>query len=161
MRVYLAVMVAFLIYGVGLAGADDDTLKFYLSKSQYALAGEVLSEPAKREKPFHWDGDIDKKHPMSVFEVRLKVLDQYQYDTQPYSHKEMTAYVLLPVGAERPDVLKKGSKCIFFLNWRFGGPNKSDGTSYVTADPWFGVQRHDPKMAQLLQAQGKRPPRLN
>jgi hypothetical protein len=160
MRTFFLVMIAVLSCGAGPARADDETLKFYLTKCQFALTGEVLAEPAKREKLFHWDGDIDKKRPMTVFEVRLKVLDQHQYDVAPYPHQEMTAYVLLPVGAERPDALKKGSKCIFFLNWVFGGPNTLDHTSYITADPWFGVQRHDPKMAQLLQMQGKRPPRL-
>jgi hypothetical protein len=159
MRVFVVVMVAALGCGMVAAGGADETLKFYLDRCKYALAGEVLCEPTKREKPFHWIGDIDKKRPMTVYAVRIKVLDQYQYDGQPYPHKEMTVYVMLPVGAERPDALKKGSKCIFFINWVYGGPNTSDGTSFVTADPWFGVQRHDPQMAELLQKQGKRPPR--
>lgn len=159
MRALFVVMIVALSHGAGLAPAADETLKFFLSRCQYALAGEVLAEPAQREKPFHWGGDIEKQHPMTVVEVRVKVLEQYQYHTQPYPHKEMTAYVLMPQGAGRPDVLKKGSKCIFFLNWVYGGPGGS--TSYVTADPWFGVQRHDPKMAELLQEKGKRPPPVN
>jgi hypothetical protein len=108
MRAFFVVMIAALSCGVGSAGAEDETLKFFLSRCQYALAGKVLAEPAKREKPFHWIGDIEKKHPMTVYEVRVQVLDQYQYDTQPYPHREMTAYVLLPVGAEPPGVLKEG-----------------------------------------------------
>jgi hypothetical protein len=160
MRAFLVVMIAALGCGARPAMADDETVTFYLTKCQFALAAEVLAEPAKREKSFYWDADIEKKHPMTVYAVRIKVLDQYQYQVQPYPHKEMTIFVMLPLGAERPDCLKKGSKCIFFLNWVFGGPNTSEHTSFVTADPWFGIQRHDPKMAELLQAQGKRPPWL-
>ncbi len=93
---------------------------------------------------------------MTVYEVRVKVLGQYQYASQPYPHKEMTVYVLLPRGAGLPDITRKGSKCIFFLNWVYGGPGGP--TSYVTADPWFGVLRYGPKLAELLQKQGKRPP---
>jgi hypothetical protein len=156
---FVFVVAVVLSCGTRWSGAADETLKFFLSKCQYALAGEVLAEPAKRDKPFPWDGEGGKRQPMAVYEVRVQVLEQYQYDSQPYPHKEMTLYVLVPVGADRPMPLEKGAKCIFFLNWRFGGP--AGATSYVTADPWFGVQRLDPKMAERLRQQGSRPPRTN
>ena len=160
MRAFLVVVIAALGCGVTPALADDETLAIYLAKCQFALTAEVLAEPTKHEKCFHWDIDIGKKHPMTVYAVRTKVLEQYQYQMQPWPHKEMTIFVMLPLGAERPDCLRKGSKCIFFLNWVFGGPNTSEHTSFITADPWFGVLRHDPKMAELLRAQGTRPPRV-
>jgi hypothetical protein len=156
MRSFSALVVVAL-GGGSVTAAPDETLKFYLSKAQFVLAGEVVGEPVEWEKPFHWGED--KKNPLTVYEVRVKVLDQFQYDIQPYGHKEMTVHVLLADGMERPDALKKGAKCIFFLNWRFGGPGGP--TSYVPADPWFGVLRYEPKLAEGLTAQGKRPPRAN
>jgi hypothetical protein len=157
MRTFFAVVIAAVSCGVGSAQAADETLKFFLSRSQYVLAGELLAEPLK-QKPFRWWGD-EKQPPLTVYEVRVKVLDQFQYQSVPYPHKEMTAYVLMPKGAERPDPLKKGVKCVLFLDWVFGGPGGP--TSFITVDPWFGVQRYDPKMAERLTEQGKRPPKLN
>jgi hypothetical protein len=157
MRTFFVALIAAMSCGAGSAQAADETLKFFLSQSQFALAGELLAEPVKHDKPFRWWGD-QKQPPLTVYEIRIKVLEQFQYQIAPYPHKEMTAYVLMPEGAERPDPLKKGAKCIFFLNWVYGGPAFT--TSFITADPWFGVQRYDPKMAERLTAQGKRPPKI-
>jgi hypothetical protein len=153
MRTFSIVVVVVLGWGSSPVGASDEGLKFMLARSNYALAGEVVAEPAKWDRPFTWWGN--GKDPQTVYEVRVAVLDQYQYQGGPDPHKEMPLYVLVPEGAERPEPLRKGGRCVFFVNWLYGGPGGS--TSYVTADPWFGVQRHEPKLAEILKKLGKRP----
>jgi hypothetical protein len=155
MRIWFAVAIAVVSAAASQALASDETLKFYLARSQYVLAGELVAEPVKEARPFYWGAD--KKNPIVVYTCRVKVLEQFQ--DNPYSHKEMTVYVLRHDGSQRPDGLRKGEKCIFFLNWIYGGPGV--GSSHVTSDAWFGVQRYDPRMAERLRELGKRPPRVS
>jgi len=159
MRILFALPLAMLAAMASQARASDETLKYYLSRSQYVLAGELVAEPVKEGKPFKWAAD--QKDSMVVYTCRVKIVEQFQYHSSPSpwtANREITLYVLRHDGSERPAGLKKGEKCIFFLSWIYGGPG--EGTSIVTSDPWFGVQRYDPKMAEKLREQGKRPPKL-
>jgi hypothetical protein len=54
---------------------------------------------------------------------------------------------------ELPAALRKGEKCIFFLDWVYSTVG-GGSTAWVTPDPWFGVQRYNARMAELLRAQG-------
>ncbi len=155
MRTLLALGLAVIVGGPARADAPDDTLRHYLTNSHYALVGEVVSEPTKMERvPDDIPGLAMKGR--VVYTCRLKVVDQFHYPDGPLP-KEVPVYVIRWADEkdELPPALKKGEKCIFFLNWVYSSIGGAS-TAWVTADPWFGVQRYNAKMAALLKEQGKR-----
>ncbi len=155
MRTLFALVVVGVVNGVALADPPDDTLRYYLAKSHYALVGEVISEPVKVERRLDDVPGVLMKGRV-VYTCRVKVADQLHYPNGP-SPKEIPVYVIRWAAEkdELPAALKKGEKCIFFLNWVYSGIGGAS-TAWVTADPWFGVQRYNAKMAALLKGQGKR-----
>ena len=130
----------------------DDTLNYYLSASGYALVGEVTSEPVRQDKLFLYQKEKD---PRAIYSCRIKVLEQLHgggLPRDPKDHELTVVVVRWPDPRdEHPARVKTGEKYIFFLNWTYGtlGPH--------TADPWFGVQRYNEKMVELLRKMGNRP----
>ena len=155
MRTLFALMLAAVVGGTTLADPPDDTLGHYLGKSQYALAGEVVSEPAKVDRVLDDAGGIIKKGQV-VYTCRVKVGEQFHCPDGP-APEEITVCVVRWADEkdELPAALKKGEKCIFFLKWVYSAVG-GGGSAYVTPDPWFGVQPYNAKMAELLKEQGKR-----
>ena len=155
MRTSLALVLVLAAAGRA-ADAPDDTLGHYLSKSQFALAAEVLSEPVKVPGGENFVGKSK-----AVYACRLRVVEQFHHTHGP-APTELTLHVVRWADGqdERPLALNKGQKCIIFVNWIYSAVGGS-GTAYVTAGPWFGVQRYHGKMAELLRQQGKRPERAN
>jgi hypothetical protein len=131
--------------GMGQADPPDDTLQHYLSKSHYALAAEVVSEPKKVD----WPRTLSINKGQTAYDCQIKVTEWFHYP-RPSAAKEFQVSVVV-WGDSPPIALKKGQKCIFFLATRYGqvGP-------LATADPWFGVQPYNARMAELLKEQGKR-----
>lgn len=127
----------------------DSTLNHYLTASGYALVGEVVSEPVKQDKLFLY---LKEKDPRSIHSCRVKILEPLHNQLGPKGH-EITVVVVRWADAQEefPAGVKKGEQYIFFLNWNYGtlGPH--------TADPWFGVQRYNAKMVELLRKMGNRP----
>lgn len=155
MRTLFALVLAAVVGGTALADPPDDTLRHYLGKSQYALVGEVVSEPGKVERILD-DARGTIKKGQVVYICRVKVAEKLQ-DPDGLLPKEIAVCVVRWADKkdELPAPLKKGERCIFFLDWVYS--SVGGGTAaWVTPDPWFGVQRYNAKMAELLRAQGKR-----
>jgi hypothetical protein len=161
MRTLFAVVAAAVAGGAALADPPDDTLRHYLGKCQYALVGEVVSEPTKVERVSDDARGIIKKGQV-VYTCRVKAAELLQDPDGLQSPKEIGVCVVRWADEkdELPAALRKGEKCIFFLDWVYstiGGRS----AAWVTPDPWFGVQKYNAKMAELLRAQGKRKERAN
>lgn len=154
MRTFSILLV--LVTSVAVADPPDESLNLLLNRSGYAILAEVLNEPAKEEKAFYWQ--LDGKDKAEVFSCRVKVLEQLHHPDGKLRQKEMIVFAFRPEGAGCPELLKKGKRCVVFLKWIYGGPAS---TSHVTIDPWFAVQPANPKMIELLRAQGRRPEPTN
>ena len=155
MRTLFAVMLAGVVGGSALADPPDDTLRHYLGTSQYALAGVVVSEPVKVDRVLDDAGGIIQKGQV-VYTCRVKVGEQFHCPDAPAPEELTVCVVRWPDDKdELPAGLKKAEKCIFFLKLVYTTVGGS-GSTYVTPDPWFGVQRYNAKMAGLLKEQGKR-----
>jgi hypothetical protein len=146
MRQFLAVGLVFVLSASAHADSGDDTLRFFLSRSDLVVVVTITSDPQaipKEAGAVHYNcnaavaevlkgaGEASPKDELSVSIIRL---EREAEDKVPY--------------------LKKGGKCILFL--------KSAGVKvpyWESADVWFGVQRHSPWMARSLKrlAQEKTP----
>jgi hypothetical protein len=146
MRVSSVFVLVAILSSPAFADPPDDTLQHYLSKSDYALAAEVVSEPKKVE------GERQRLHVrkgQTAYGCKIKVTENFHYKYGPVSG-EFTVTVVV-WGDAPPLALKKGQKCIFFIANRYGQVGPA-----ATSDPWFGVQPYNAKMAELLKEQGKR-----
>ena len=155
MRTLIALVLAGVVGGTALADPPDDTLRYYLGKSQYALAGEVVSEPTNVDRVTDDAGGLVKNGQV-VYTCRVKVVEHFHCPDGP-APKEITVCVVRWADEkdELPAALKKGETCIFFLKLVYSTVWGS-GSAYVTPDPWFSAQRYNAKMAGLLKEQGKR-----
>jgi hypothetical protein len=155
MRTLLALVLTAAVAGTALADPPDDTLRHYLAKSQYALVGEVVSEPTKVDRVSDDAGGLIKKGQV-VYTCRVKVLDRFHHpDGPPPTEIPVCVVRWADEKDELPAVLKKGEKGIFFLRWVDSGVSGAS-TAWVSADPWFGVQRYHARMVEMLKQQGKR-----
>ena len=152
---FLLALAAVAIHPV-IVAAQDDTLGYYLSKSSYAVAGVIVEEPARVKK-----GSWSRGQSVMVYAYRVKITDVFQHNGPIAAYlddKGSLPVYFVPCaqdGDEQSGQLKKGEKCIFFLNHAYHFPGEPP--SFATSDPWFGVQRYNSKMADLLKKQGKRP----
>lgn len=123
-----------------VADDGDDTLRFYLSKSDVVLLGEFTSEPIgaiKEAGVIHYQADckisqlikgeaLGERRAGGTVKVNMVRFEQEAEDQFPE--------------------LKKGGKCILFLKCN----DRQATPSYITSDVWFGVQRPSPWMAKSL-----------
>jgi hypothetical protein len=158
MRSLFALVLACVVGGAVLADPAepaDDTLRHYLAGSQYALVGEVTTQPTKVERVGDDAAGLIRKGQV-VYTCQIKVVDQLHYPDGPLPRDLVVCVVRWPDDKdELPAALKKGEKAIFFLRWVYSGVTGAS-SAWVTSDPWFGVQRYNAKMAALLKEQAKR-----
>lgn len=168
MKPYVSVLAMQCITALGLAlappslavaGDLEETLRFYLAKSDVVVLGEFASEPIRKgtskfgtqyEADFKiaqilkWDAPGETKVGATI-KVHIVRAVLHEEDFEPED--------------QLPD-LKKGGKCILFLDCYDLKPTPS----YITADIWFGVQRPSSWMAKSLARiateQTKRPLRI-
>ncbi len=120
---------------VSNSGADD-TLKYYLSKSDLAVHGIIVSEPLAA---FREAG-------VPNYICDFKVSDVLKGDAS-LKGKTIRVHIIRFEMDEkdRHPLLKKDGECILFLKGA-----SPDVPSWVTADFWFGVQYPSPCMASSL-----------
>ena len=118
------------------ADDGDDTLRFFLSKSELVVLGEITSEP---------HGVWDEKGVVNyICDFRIA---EVLKGKKPGTDTVAVNIVQFELDKEdRLPGLKKGTKWIVFLK------SAPDGAKppWRTADFWFGVQRPSPWMAQSL-----------
>jgi hypothetical protein len=109
--------------------ADDDTLRFYLTKSDLAVSGTIISEPA----------GFSSESGIVVYQFKFKVSEALA--GKPPKSKEISVGIARfeRGAADRLFYMRKGSKCILFLK------NNGEG-----ADFWFAIQPFSSAMARSL-----------
>jgi hypothetical protein len=160
MRCFLSTVVTVMVGLPAFANPPDATLDFWLRSSNIALAGEVLSEPKK--VPFMTNlhpNELKRIAGFTLYSCRVKVTECFQHPgTVPPKEIEVFVRRYEDADDEVPQALRKGSRCIFFLNWCYAQPPwVTPGAVYITSDTWFGVHRYNGRMAALLKAMGTRP----
>ena len=135
---------------------SKETIKEYLSKSSFVLAGEVISAEKLLTNNTIPAEVWPKDH--VAYKCEIKILEEFHWQGGSLKHPtEPLRNVYVIRRADPKDEcqkrLKKGEKCIFFFDiQRYGG----DASFLPTADPQFGVQPFDAKMTELLRQMGKR-----
>ena len=116
--------------------SGDDTLKYYLSKSDRVVVGKITSDPI---------GIVDESfapHYTCEFQVQDVLKGEGKWKGQvikiDISRFEMDA-------KDKHPLIKKDGECILFL--KIAAP---DTPSWVTADIWFGVQHPSRSMVRSL-----------
>lgn len=119
----------------------DDTLAYYLSKSDLVIVGTVAEKPGYAVEE---SGGRIYSAAIEVHEVLKGSLPRTAAKT-PAVLKPLIVRIEEERDEELP-LLRKGSKCIFFLD--------KDGAK--TVDVWFGVQRHTTALAKSITRLAKR-----
>lgn len=128
--------------GLCFADSSDDTLKFYLSKSDFVAVGFIASQPSakftedgvpnyicdfKAKDVLKGDGNLADK----TIQVNIRRFEMGEKDHHP--------------------LIKKDAECILFLKKQ----PKGNAPQWATADFWFGVQHPSPWMARSLKRLSK------
>ena len=132
-------LLALLILPIFVCRADtsDDTLKFYLFKSDLVVVGRIVSEIGAvitelGVPNYICDFEIQDviKGDESLIDKTIKVnIVRFEFDKE-----------------DKHPLIKKDSKCILFLK----KANKGNTPAWKTADFWFGIQHPFPTMIKSL-----------
>lgn len=118
------------------ADSSDDTLKFYLSKSDFLVMGKITSEPIS----------INDEAGVPNYICEFRVQDVLKGDGKLKDQVIKVNIMRFEMGAkDKHPLIKKDGECILFL--KSAAPNTP---SWVTADFWFGVQHPSPWLARSL-----------
>ncbi len=129
---------------VAVAGDDDETLRFYLSKSDVAALGEFTSEPIGESSE---QGVVRYQADFKLVRL-IKGEKAGERAAGGTIRVNCVRFDLSP--EERPAQLKQGGKAILFLRRVSNGPGRKPLPSYVTVDPWFAIQPPQAAMADAL-----------
>ena len=139
MRYMIALGLALVLPGLAVAGDPEETLRFYLAKSDVVVLGEFTSEPIHKSNKFGSHDQAD-----------FKIAQLLKWDAPGEAQVGGTIKVHIMRFELEPEdrlpELKKGGKCFLFLECHDLKP----APSYITADIWFGVQRPNPFMGKSL-----------
>jgi hypothetical protein len=137
MRYMFALRLALVLPGLVVAGDTEEALRLFLAKSDVVALGEFTTEPLGKET----NGEY--RH----YQADFKITQVIKWDAPGETPvgKNIEVHILLE-GEERLLEMKKGGKCLLFLQCHDLKPNPS----YITADFWFGVQRPNPGLAKSL-----------
>ncbi len=124
------------------ADADDDTLRFYLSKSDLVVIGKIVSEPRgvmlEAGVPnylcdFEVEDVLKGNNKLAANVIKVNIM-RFELDKK-----------------DRHPLIKKNSRSILFLK------QQSEGTTppRATSDFWFGIQHPFPSMAESLKRLSK------
>ena len=124
-----------------LGDSSDDTLTFYLSKSDIVIQGTILNEPAAMIRE---DG-------VPNFHCEVKVSDVLKGDPKLNGTNVNVNIVRFEKDKEdHHPLIKKDAECILFLKQA-----RDSSVGLETADVWFGVQHPFPWLARSLKRLAK------
>ncbi|MCH7725931.1 MAG: hypothetical protein IH991_05540 [Planctomycetes bacterium] len=119
-----------------IADDGDDTLRFYLSKSDLVVRGVIVSTPI---------GEIDEVGVVNYI-CEFKIAEVLK-GKKPSKSPMAVNVIRFEMGKDdRVPFLKKGGKCILFLKQARRGTIPA----WHTVDMWFGIQRPSPWMVRSL-----------
>lgn len=128
-------LVLFLTASVFAYGSEG-TLRYFLSKSDLVILGEITSEPTRTSE------EVGVVYYYCDFQI-ADVLSAWK-PTEESIHVNIIRFELDE--SDRIPDLTIGCKCILFLK-NVGGIEKPE---WETSDVWFGFQRPSPSMAETL-----------
>jgi len=137
MKCLLVALPAFLLASHLCLGDDsDDTLKFYLAKSDVVVLGTIASQPLG----LVWE--LGVVHYCCSFDVS----DVLKGDVKLKGKTIRVNIMRFEMDEnDRSPLVAKGKECILFLKYARGSFAK-----FRTADFWFGLQQPSPWMAKSL-----------
>lgn len=123
--------------GICFADEGDDTLKFFLSKSDLVILGTITSEPI---------GVVDEAGVVNYY-CDVNVADVCKGIASRKDKTIRMDIIRFEMGKkDHNPLIKKDSECILFLKKI---PNNTS-PEWETADFWFGVQYPSPWMVKSL-----------
>lgn len=136
-NMYVFALIIALATSVGRADEGDDTLRFYLSRSDVAVVGSIVGKPQLT---------IDERG-VANFYCDVRVADICHGDAK-YLGKTIHVNIhrFWNPGEKLHPLIKKDAECLLFLKL------ESDGAipEFATADFWFGLQHPSESMARSL-----------
>ncbi len=124
-----------LLYATVAADSSDDTLSFFLSKSELVVVGKIASAP----EGVYSEAGVPNY--ICTFEISEVLKGQ-----PPRTTTIDVNIVRFEAGDEdKNPLVKPDAKCILFLK-----SVSQDRRAWETVDMWFGVQRYYPWMARSL-----------
>lgn len=133
----VSIVIGLLVPAGLLADEGDDTLRFYLSKSELVVSAEFLVEPS---------GHYDEMGVIN-YVLEVKVLEVLKGKLPAKANRLRLSIVRFEMKDEdKHPSMKKGSRCILFLK----SARKGSIPAWTNADMWFAVQPHSPWMARSL-----------
>lgn len=137
MRYLLALGLAVMPAGFAAADYSEEALHLFLAKSDVVGLGEFTTEPVHKET--NWE--------YHEYEADFKITQVIKWDApgEPRVGEAIKVHIVFE-GAERLPEMKKGGKCLLFLQCYYLKPNPS----YITADFWFGLQPPNQGLAKAL-----------
>jgi hypothetical protein len=113
--------------------SDDDTLRYYLSKSEAVVVGKVTDGLQRI-------GVDSDPIPVNVIGFQVKVTDSIKGKVAAKQTIMVTVTRAFDIGQSLPP--EQGQKVVLFL--------KSSGDSWVSTDKWFGMQPHSRTLVEHL-----------
>ncbi len=118
------------------ADTSDDTLRFFLSKSDLVVLGEIASQPL----------GMSLEVGVVNYLCDFKVAEVLKGEKPGEAPLKVNIVRFEMEKADRLPELKKGAKCILFLK----KTKEGNIPAWATADFWFGFQPPSPWMAKSL-----------
>lgn len=119
-----------------LVTGSDETLRFFLSKSDLVVLGEITSDAARSNEEVGAVYYFCDFRIAEVLKGKKPSNDSIQISVNRFELDE----------GDRLPELGKGYKCIVFLK----NAGSAQKPRWETSDVWFGIQRPSPSMARLL-----------
>lgn len=129
----LVLVMPFTAVGQDKQDSDDETLRYYLSKSEAVVVGKVTDGLQRIGVDFN-------PIPVNVIGFEIKVTDSIKGKVAAKQTIMVTVTRAYNIGQSLPP--EQGEKVVLFL--------KSSGDSWVTADKWFGMQPHSLTLVEHL-----------
>jgi len=141
--IFCFLVATLMLQAIAKADDSDDTLKFYLSKSDLIVLGNIISILVA----FMSESGVPN------YNCKLKVADVIKGDISLKG--KIIDVSILRFEIHKKDhhpLIKKDAECILFLK------KTSQGTvpAWVTSDFWFGVQYPSPWMVRSLKRLAKK-----
>jgi hypothetical protein len=137
MRCTFLLGLALVLPGLVVAGDSEEALRLFLAKSEVVVLGDFTTEPVVKET-------FEENR---QYQADFKIAQVIKWDAPGETRVSETIKVhILLEGEDRLPEMKKGGRCLLFLQCHDPKPNPS----YITADWWFGVQRPNPALVKTL-----------
>jgi len=135
--IFLFACATFLAPAATRADSSDDTLKFYLKKSDLVVLGTIKSDLI----------GVSEEVGVLNYVCEFKVAEVLKGDPELKSktiHVNIMRFELDP--KDKHPLIRKDADCILFLK------QEGEGTipNWITTDFWFGIQQPSPSMAKSL-----------